>query len=224
MILKTKRRRVADVEAVGEVGGAGERQGMALHPGQHLVGLTDLPVPRGVAPVGQQGVGFVEDQERLAVARFPERRGDLLLGFPDPGRHEIGCPLLHDLQPEPVGEIADAGALPRARRPVQAEREAPFAAVGQPAGKPHEVGVRPHEREIETPRHALDGSFAAERAGEPPQAAPHGIDIAAGEARGGGHLRRDAGRCLESGGERERVPGSGLDVVAGELARPESAP
>ena len=76
------------VEMHAEVGRAGEGRGVALHPGQHLVHLADLPAPLREAPVGEQRVGLVEDEEGAAVARLRERGGDQLLGLPDILRHQ----------------------------------------------------------------------------------------------------------------------------------------
>ena len=73
-------------EVPAEVGGAGEGQRMGLHPGQHLVDLTHFPGPLGKAPVGEQRVGFVEDEEGSGVVRL----GDVALGRTYPRRQETG--------------------------------------------------------------------------------------------------------------------------------------
>ena len=61
------------VQMLGEVGGAGEGQRMALHPGQHLVHPADFPAALGELPVGKQRIRLVEDQEGTGV-RGPRRR------------------------------------------------------------------------------------------------------------------------------------------------------
>ena len=185
-ILNTKRRRVAASRRSAKFGGAGEWQGMALHPGQHLVGLTDLPVPDGVTPVGQQGVGLVEYQERLFVARLPERLGDLPLGLPDPGRQEIGCPA----SARPPARAGRRGSG-RMRFSPCPEARAGKARSGVPyhgsAGRRARtrIRIRPHEREIEPDRHPLNGASRSRAPGASPRRPRRTeIDIAAGEARG----------------------------------------
>ena len=98
---------------------------MALHPGEHFVDRGDFPGSVGEAPVGQQRVGLVEDQERLRRAGLVERGGDLLLGLADVGRQKVGSPLLDHRHAKPVGEIAHVGALARTRRAFQAQRDVP---------------------------------------------------------------------------------------------------
>ena len=53
-------------------------------------------------------------------------------------------------------------------------------AIGQAVGKPHEVGIGVHQREIEPVRYTLDGLLAAERPSQPLQAAAHRGDVAPG--------------------------------------------
>lgn len=67
------------IERLGEVGGAGEGERMALHPGEHLVHLAHFPAPHGALTVAQQGVGLVKDEERLLVESLLKRTGDPLL-------------------------------------------------------------------------------------------------------------------------------------------------
>ena len=49
---------------------------MALHPGQHLVDLADLPAALREAPVREERIGLVEDQEGASIARLGEGPGD----------------------------------------------------------------------------------------------------------------------------------------------------
>jgi hypothetical protein len=72
------------VQPLGQVGGAGEGQGVVLHPGEQLVHLRHLPGLGSAAPVGEQAVGFVEDQEAPRLRRLLERSRDRLLAAADP--------------------------------------------------------------------------------------------------------------------------------------------
>ena len=119
--MKTNRRKVAVSRCSAKFVGAREGEGMALHPGQHLVDLAHLPAPVRAAPVGEERVGLVEDEERLGVARLGERGRDLLLGLADPLREQVGGALLEDLEPEALGEVARERALAGPRRTLEAE-------------------------------------------------------------------------------------------------------
>ena len=72
------------VQMSHQVSDAGKRQFMGLHPGQHFIDLTDLPALLRIAPVTEQGIGLIKDQERTAVAGFGKRLGNVALVFAHP--------------------------------------------------------------------------------------------------------------------------------------------
>ena len=115
-----------------EVGGACERQRMALHPRQHLVHLTHLPRANREPAVCEQRVRFVEYEERPTIARFGKRRRNLLLGVAHPFRYQVRGALLHDLDPHPLREVSNERALPRPGRSLKAERHRSGARFGEP--------------------------------------------------------------------------------------------
>ena len=176
------------------------------------------------APVGEQRIGLVEDEEGAAVARLRERGGDQLLGPPDPLRHQIGGPLLYDLQAEALGKVAHERALSRARRPLQAEGEAPLAAAPETVREPHRIGVGPDECGVVPGRRLLRRLLAREDPGQAAHAAAHRGEVAAAEPRGGGGPGRHPGGRLELPGQRERIVRPRLDTVARKLPRPDPRP
>ena len=211
------------VEVLAEVRGAGEGEGMALHPGQHLVDLAHLPAPVRVSSIAEQRVRFVEDEECLRVAGLGERGRDLLLGLADPGREQVGRALLEDLEPEALGEVARERALAGAGRTLEAEREASPARVPhrETLGEGGRVGIGLDEAE----RSNLGGGpcggrLAPEHPGEAPDPVAHRVDAPAREPGGGGRPGPHPGGCVELPGEREHVFIRGLDAVARELPRP----
>ena len=210
---------------VAEVGGARERQRMALHPGQHLVDLAHFPRPGREPAIGEERVRFVEDQEGPGIARLGKRRRNLLLGPADPHRHQVRGALLHDLDPHPLGEVAHERALPRSGRSLQAERHRSGAPVGKPVRERNEVGVGMDEPGIETLRHTLRGTFPREHAGEASHATPHRVEPAAvDELRRGGHPRGDPRRHVVVECQRMSVALVRLDAVPCELPRPDPGP
>ena len=150
------------VEVLTEVRGAREGEGMALHPGQHLVHLAHLPPSVRGPPVGEERIGFVEDEKGLGVARLGERVRDPLLGLADPGREQVGRALLQDLEPDPLRQVAHERALAGPGRTLKAEREAPARVPHETLGKGDRVGIGPDEPELEPWRRTLRRPFAPE--------------------------------------------------------------
>ena len=149
-----------------------------------VVDLADLLGLLGETPVGEQRVGFVEDEEGAGVARLGERGGDLLLRLLDPHRHQVGRPLLRDFQTEALGKVADVGALARSGRSLQTQRETPFAEACEPLREGGRVRIGIDESGVETGRCPLRRLRARQ---EPGQAAPRfGLEpgSSAGAARG----------------------------------------
>ena len=68
----TNRRKVAMSRCSAKFVVQAKGSGMALHPGQHLVHLAHLPAPVRGAPVGEERVGLVEDEEGPG-SRAPRR-------------------------------------------------------------------------------------------------------------------------------------------------------
>ena len=104
------------------------------------------------APVGEQRVRFVEDEEGAGVARLGERRGNPLLRPPDSHRHQVGRPLLHHLQAEVLGQMADEGALARAGRSLQAQRETTLAEARETLRESGRIGIGVDETGVEAGR------------------------------------------------------------------------
>ena len=75
--------------------------------------------------------------------RLGEGGGSVLLCSPDPTGHQVRRPLLHHLQPKALGEVTDEGALARARRSLQAERETSFSTAHQAVGQRDRIGIGP---------------------------------------------------------------------------------
>nr|WP_254433698.1 ATP-binding protein [Paracoccus yeei] len=86
------------IQPLDQVGGAGNGQRVALHPGQHLIDLADFPGMPRPRPVAQQRIRLVEDQEAAGVARLGKGGGDVLLGAADPHRQQIRGPLLEPMR------------------------------------------------------------------------------------------------------------------------------
>ena len=212
------------IEVLTEVRGAGERERMALHPGQHFVDLAHLPAPVRGPPIGEQRVCFVEDEKCLGVARFGERGRDLLLGLADPGRQKIGRPLLQDLEAKALCEVARERALAGPGRTLEAEREASPGVPDETLGKDSRIGIRLDEPEIEARRRTLRRLLAPEHPRKAPNPVTHFGDASAREPGGGGRPGSYPGGGLELPCERERIFTRGLDAVARELPRPDPGP
>ena len=209
---------------LAEVRGAGEGEGMALHPGQHLVDLAHLPAPVRVSSVAEQRVRFVEDEECLRVAGLGERGRDLLLGLADPGREQVGRALLEDLEPEALGEVARERALAGAGRTLEAEREAPVGVPHEALGEGDRIGIGLDEAEVEPRRRTLRRPFAPEHPGEAPDPVAHRVDAPARESGGGGRPGPHPGGDIGLARERVHVFIRGLDAVARELPHPDPGP
>ena len=113
-------------ELLGDECAQCSERGLGLEPRAHR---AHLPAPVRGAPIGEQRVGFVEDEEGSGVARLGERSRDLLLGLADPGRKQIGRALVQDLEPEALGEVARERALAGPGRTLEAEGESPLGVL-----------------------------------------------------------------------------------------------
>jgi hypothetical protein len=56
----------------------------------------------GAAAMPQERLDFVDDKDSFLRARFLEGGGDVLLGFADPARQQIGAALRPPIGPAPV--------------------------------------------------------------------------------------------------------------------------
>src|SRR5665213_2498055 len=137
------------VEGVHGVGGADERPGVALHPGQHFVDLGDFPRGARAGAVAQQGVGLVDDEKGAGVGGVGEGADDLFLALADPHREEVLGALLDHVEAQARREIAGVGALAGSRQAVQAEGDRRLTALTQAAGQGRQVAVGLAEGRIE---------------------------------------------------------------------------
>ena len=182
---------------------AGERQGVIFHPREHLVHLAHLPVPVRGTPVGQQGVGLVEDEELFLLARFGEGFGDLRLGAPDPHRQQVRSPFLQDFQPDPLGQVTDERALAGAGRSLKAEGKPPPPALRERIGQFGQIAICPDQDRVERPRLSLRRLIAVQQTGQAPHALAHSGDIAPLDKSGcGDRASRNARRHIELPGQR----------------------
>ena len=195
---------------------------MAFHPGEHLVHPPDLPAALREAPVGQQRIRFVEDQEGAAVAGFGKGVGDLALRHAHPWRKQVRAALLHRFQAQPGRQMAQKGAFAAAGRALQAERNIQPAAGLQPACDLLHIDVGARQGGIETFWQPLWRPARWQHPGQAGHAAPHRFQTAAGQAGGGDGPCRHARGGVEFPGQAASIARARCDAVAVQLGRPDA--
>ena len=116
------------IEPLQQVGGADEDAVELFHLGQHLVHLGDLPVPAGVAPVGEQAIGLIQHQDRALLFRLAEHGGDILLRSTHPHGEQVRGPFDHKRPIHCLSQVPGQGRFAGAGRAVEAEAGAGTAA------------------------------------------------------------------------------------------------
>src|SRR5436190_9204598 len=99
------------VDAVHEGGRSGEDTGEALHLCQHLVHLGHFPAAMGAAPVLQEAVDLIDEENGVLAFGLREGSGNVLFALSYPHRDEVGSALDEDWHIELAREPTAIGAL-----------------------------------------------------------------------------------------------------------------
>ena len=121
---------------------------MALELAQHLVHHADLPIAVGAAPISEEGVRLVDDQEAVRRTGLGEGSGDLLLGLSDPLAHEFRSTLRQGIQTHALRELFRVFGLPAPGRTVKKDPQATAADLHDPVGQRGEIGVGVDQRQV----------------------------------------------------------------------------
>ena len=173
------------VDVGGQVGGEDDHAGEALQLVQqhvhHRVGLALVGrVHGGEAPAGD-GVGLVEEEDRVLPLGGPEHRGHVLGRLPHPAGLQLGVAHHQQLLVQRVRERLGADGLAGAGRSGEVERQAQPGGVtlGQAPLVEDQV-VLPHQRErvVERPEgrrrqhHVVEGAPRLHRLDQLPAGRP----------------------------------------------------
>ena len=101
----------------------------------------------GATAVGEERVGLIEQQHRVAVARLEKHRGDRLFALADPLRKEVGGAFDDDRFPHRAGDRMGQFALAGPGRAVEEER--PVGVAGERRNEQLRVDVEVEKGEIE---------------------------------------------------------------------------
>jgi hypothetical protein len=109
------------------VGGQDDHAGEGLHPLQQVVDLevgVAIVTRLDLGALGEQRVGLVEQEDRVAGLGGVEQLGQVLLGLADPLRHDLRQIDLVEVELQLLGDQAGDHGLAGAGRPGEQRRQA----------------------------------------------------------------------------------------------------